>query len=52
VLAGVAEVYSRSNVLNVLRVDFDVQILDKANKSIVKGTTGAACYRCGRMLSG
>jgi hypothetical protein len=40
VLAGVAEVYSRSNVLNVLRVDFDVQILDKANKSIVKGTRG------------
>jgi hypothetical protein len=42
VLAGVAEVYQRSNILNVLRVDFDFQILDKANKSIIKGTTGDA----------
>ncbi len=45
VLVGVAEVYHRSNILNVLRVDFDCQILDKANKSIIKGTTGACRVR-------
>ncbi len=39
-LVGVAEVYSKSSVLNLLRVDFDCQILDKANKSILKGTAG------------
>jgi hypothetical protein len=45
VLVGVAEVYHRSNILNVLRVDFDCQILDKANKSIIKGTTGPCRVR-------
>lgn len=39
-LVGVAELYHKSNLLNVLRVDFDFQILDKANRAIVKGTRG------------
>lgn len=35
-LVGVAETYRRSKIINALRVDFDFQVLDKANKHIIK----------------
>jgi hypothetical protein len=38
ILLSVAEIYTKSNILNVLRVDFDTQILDDANKKIIKAT--------------
>lgn len=43
VLVGVAKVYHHSNILNILQVNFNCQILNKANKSIIKGTTGVCC---------
>jgi hypothetical protein len=39
-LVGVAETYRKSKIINVLRVDFDMQVLDKANKHIIKDTHG------------
>ncbi|KAL6062529.1 hypothetical protein QOT17_012126 [Balamuthia mandrillaris] len=37
-LVSIAELYSTSSVLSLLRVDFDSQILEKANHHILKGT--------------
>ena len=52
-LVGVAETYRRSKVINVLRVDFDLQVLDKANKHIIKDTQGHSSFArscvCGRV---
>lgn len=44
-LVGIAETYQKSHLLNILRVDFDMQILDKANKAIIKATQGVLSVR-------
>ncbi len=39
-LVSIAEFYHKTNILNMLRVDFDFNILEEANRSILKGTYG------------